>query len=45
MATSSVEPSETELVVITGFDGEAIDITVEQLETRNMPESLAGFLD
>jgi hypothetical protein len=45
MATSSVEPSKTELVVITGFDGEAIDITVEQLETRNMPESLAGFLD
>ena len=45
MATSSVELPKTELVVITGFDGEAIDITVEQLEPRNMPESLAGFLD
>ena len=44
MATSSVELSKTELVVITGFEGEDLDVTIEQLEVRNMPESLAGFL-
>ena len=45
MSTMSIDLSKAELVVITGFDGEEIDVTVEQLETRNMPESLAGFLD
>jgi hypothetical protein len=45
MTTPSIELSKSELVVITGFEGEDIDVTVEQLETRNMPESLAGFLD
>ena len=45
MTTPSIELSNAELVVITGFEGEDLDVTVEQLEMRNMPESLAGFLD
>jgi hypothetical protein len=45
MKTQSVEPSETELVVIKGFEREDIEVTVEQLETRILPQSTAGFLD
>ena len=45
MKTRSVEPSETELVIIKGFEGEDIEVTVEQLETRILPQSTAGFLD
>ena len=45
MTTSSIELSNAELVVITGFEGEDLDVNIEQLEVRNMPESLAGFLD
>ena len=45
MNTSSIEQSKPELVVIKGFEGEDIEVSVEQLEVRIMPESLAGFLD
>jgi len=45
MNTPCIEPSESELVVIKGFADEDIEIKVEQLETRIMPSSLAGFLD
>ena len=44
MKKHSVEP-ETELVVIKGFEGEVIEVTVEQLETKILPQSTAGFLD
>ncbi len=37
--------SETELVVVKGFEGEDIEITIEQLETKILPQSTAGFLD
>jgi len=45
METPSIESSKTELVVVKGFDGEDIEITFEQLETRIVPQSSAGFLD
>jgi len=45
MKTQSVELSETELAVIKGFEGEDIEVTFEQLETRILPQSTAGFLD
>ena len=45
MNRPSLELSELELVVIKGFEGEDVDASVEQLEMRIMPESLAGFLD
>ena len=45
MNKQDIEPSKTELVVIKGFEGEDIEVSVEQLETRIMPESTAGFLD
>lgn len=35
----------TETVIVKGFDNEEINVSVEQLETRLVPESLAGFLD
>jgi hypothetical protein len=40
-----VESSKTDLVVIKGFEGEAIEVSIEQLETRILPQSSAGFLD
>ena len=40
-----IEESKSELVVIKGFDCEDIEVSVEQLEPRIMPESTAGFLD
>jgi hypothetical protein len=45
MNTPCIEPSKGELVVIKGFEGEDIEVSVEQLEMKIMPESLAGFLD
>ena len=45
MNTPCIEQSEAELVVIKGFEGEEIEVSVEQLETRIVPESTAGFLD
>jgi hypothetical protein len=33
------------VVLIEGFDHEEIEITIEQLEDRIVPESSAGFLD
>ena len=45
MNTPCAEQSKAELVVIKGFEGEDIELSVEQLEMRIMPESTAGFLD
>ena len=45
MKTRSVETSETELVAIKGFEGEHIEVTIEQLETKILPQSTVGFLD
>jgi hypothetical protein len=46
MKTTSVELSKTEPVLVRGFNGEDIEVTVEQLENRIMPDqSSAGFLD
>jgi hypothetical protein len=45
MDTPFVEASKAESVVVTGIEGESIEITAEQLEMRIMPASLAGFLD
>ena len=45
MNTSSIEQSKAELIVINGFEGEDIEISIEQLEPRITPESTAGFLD
>jgi hypothetical protein len=45
MKTQSVERSVTELVVVKGFEGEDIEVTIEQLETKILPQSTAGFLD
>jgi hypothetical protein len=44
MKTSCAESSTNE-VVIKGFEGEAIEVTVEQLESRIVPQSSAGFLE
>jgi len=45
MNTPCAEQSKAELVVIKGFEGENIEVSVELLETRIMPESTAGFLE
>jgi len=45
MNTPCIEQSQAELSVIKGFEGEDIEVSVEQLETRLMPESTAGFLE
>lgn len=45
MSKPSVEISKTELIVIQGFEGEDIDVCVEELELKIAPESAAGFLD
>ena len=45
MKTRSVETSESELVTIKGFEGEHIEVTIEQLETKILPQSTVGFLD
>jgi hypothetical protein len=45
MKAASGEQLSTVAVLIEGFDHEDIEITVEQLEDRIMPESTAGFLD
>jgi hypothetical protein len=45
MNTPSIEKSKAELIVIKGFQGEDIEVSIEQLEPRITPESTAGFLD
>jgi hypothetical protein len=45
MNTPWIKESKSELIVIKGFEGEDIEVSVEQLEPRIMPESSAGFLD
>ena len=45
MSTPSIELIQDKVVAIKGFEGEEIEVSVEQLETRTVPESLAGFLD
>jgi hypothetical protein len=40
-----IEQANAKLVVIQGFEGEAIEITIEQLEDRTAPQSSAGFLE
>ena len=45
MQKPHVETSDTELVVIQGFEGEEIELTIEQLEQRINPQSTAGFLE
>jgi len=43
--TPCIEQSTADLVVIKGFYGEDIEVDIEQLETRIVPESTAGFLE
>jgi hypothetical protein len=38
--TTSEKPT-----VIEGFEGEIIEITIEELEKRTVPQSTAGFLE
>jgi hypothetical protein len=45
MKTPSTAAPEAELVVIKGFEGEDIEVSVEELELRWVPQSSAGFLD
>ena len=45
MSTPSIELIQDKVVAIEGFEGEEIEVSVEQPETRTVPESLAGFLD
>jgi hypothetical protein len=45
MNTTCTETKKGEAVVIKGFEGEDIEVSVEQLETRWVPQSTAGFLD
>jgi hypothetical protein len=45
MNTPCIEQSKAELFVIKGFEGEDIIVSFEELESRIVPESTAGFLD
>lgn len=45
MSTSRIGQATAETVVIKGFENEDLEVTVEQLEPRILPESSAGFLD
>jgi hypothetical protein len=45
MNTPSAKSPNAELVVIQGFEGEDIDVSIEELELKTAPESAAGFLD
>jgi hypothetical protein len=45
MNTPCTETSKGETVVIKGFEGEDIEVSIEQLEPRWVPQSTAGFLD
>jgi len=45
MNTPSIELLEKESIAIKGFENEVLEVSVEQLETRIVPESLAGFLE
>jgi hypothetical protein len=45
MQETYVVPTSDEGVVIEGFEGESIQIAIEQLEERTVPQSTAGFLE
>ena len=45
MGTPSTKSAKSELVVIQGFEGEDIEVSIEELELKIAPESAAGFLD
>ena len=45
MNAPSTKSSKAELVVIQEFECTDIEVSVEELEVRIVPESLAGFLD
>jgi len=45
MNTPCNETPKAEVVVIKGFENEEIEVSIEQLESRIVPESTAGFLD
>ena len=45
MNTPSTKSPKAELVVIQGFEGEDIAVSIEELELKIAPESAAGFLD
>jgi hypothetical protein len=45
MNTPCIEKTKAEDVVIKGFEGEDIEVSVEELEPRIVPQSSAGFLD
>ena len=45
MERPHVEPLKSDVIVISGFEGEKIEVSIEQLETRLVPQSTAGFLD
>ena len=45
MSTPYSDSTKAGTIVIKGFESEDIEVTVEQLEARIVPESSAGFLD
>jgi len=45
MNTPSTKSSQAELVAIQGFECEDIEVSIEELELKIVPESTAGFLD
>ena len=45
MNTPCIEKTKAEDVVTKGFEGEDIEVSVEELEPRIVPQSSAGFLD
>ena len=45
MSALTIKPPKNDAVVIKGYEDEDIDVSVEQLETRLVPESIAGFLE
>jgi hypothetical protein len=45
MNTTSIDLSKGEAAAINEFERESLEINVELLETRIVPQSTAGFLD
>ena len=45
MNAPCTETSKAEPVVIKGFEGEDIEVSIEELEKRCLPQSTAGFLE
>jgi hypothetical protein len=45
MQKRNVESANAEPIVIEGFEGEVIEIIIEELEHRTVPQSSAGFLE